>query len=160
MKYTHIIAASLLWNFSLPSSSIGVPAFLVVAVTGLSTNDEATFSHVTLLKSNGESFQKVLLNSSTSNWSGKELIGFIESVPRKPFSVCLCGKDRRGNELERASTEMVQPTHVHIMVRLHIVHNFSLKSLFKTHNQVHNFENVYEVIWNIDINIEIKENIR
>ncbi|XP_027017087.2 von Willebrand factor A domain-containing protein 7 isoform X1 [Tachysurus fulvidraco] len=92
----------------------GVPAFLVVTVTGLATNDEATFSHVTLLESNGEYFQKVLLNSS--NGSGEELIGFIESVPRKPFSVRLCGKDRRGNELERVSTEMVQPTHVHIMV--------------------------------------------
>ncbi|MCJ8733135.1 hypothetical protein PDJAM_G00219630 [Pangasius djambal] len=94
----------------------GVPVFLVVAVTGLSTNDEATFSHVTLLGSNGESFQKVLLNSSTSNWSGEELVGFIDSVPRKPFSVRLCGKDRRGNELERVSAELVQPTHVHIMV--------------------------------------------
>ncbi|XP_046720564.1 von Willebrand factor A domain-containing protein 7 isoform X2 [Silurus meridionalis] len=94
----------------------GVPAFLVVAVTGLSTSDEAIFSHVTLLGSNGESFQKILLNSSTSNWSGEELVGFIESVPRKPFSVRLCGKDRTGNELERVSTEMVQPTYVHIMI--------------------------------------------
>ncbi|KAK2847874.1 hypothetical protein Q7C36_009556 [Tachysurus vachellii] len=94
----------------------GVSAFLVVTVTGLATNDEATFSHVTLLESSGESFQKVLLNSSTSTGSGEELVGFIESVPRKPFSVRLCGKDRRGNALERVSTEMVQPTHVHIMV--------------------------------------------
>lgn len=126
-----------------PSSSIGVPAFIVVAITGLSTNDEATFSHVTLLGSNGEGFQKVLLNSTTSNWSGEELVGFVESVPRKPFSVCLCGKDRSGNELERVSTEMVQPTHVHIMVSLHMVHNFTQKSLFKIYNQGHNCENVF-----------------
>lgn len=126
-----------------PFSSIGTPVFLVVAVTGLSTNDEATFSHMTLLGSNGESLKKVLLNSSTSNWSGEELVGFIESVPRKPFSVHLCGKDRSGNELERVSTEMVQPTHVHIMVSLHTVPNFSLKSYLKYTNTIHNFENVF-----------------
>ncbi|KAF5905479.1 von Willebrand factor A domain-containing protein 7-like, partial [Clarias magur] len=94
----------------------GVSAFLVVIVTGLDASDEATFNHVTLLGSNGKSFQKVSLNSSTSNWSEEELIGIVDSVPRKPFSVRLCGKDRWGNELERVSTEMVQPTHVHIMV--------------------------------------------
>ncbi|KAK3570822.1 hypothetical protein QTP86_027647 [Hemibagrus guttatus] len=37
----------------------GVPAFLVVTVTGLANNDDSTFSHVTLLGSSGESFQKV-----------------------------------------------------------------------------------------------------
>ncbi|TSK38357.1 von Willebrand factor A domain-containing protein 7 [Bagarius yarrelli] len=94
----------------------GVPAFLVVAVTGLSTNDEATFSHMILLGSSGDGFQKVLLNSSSSRWSGEELVGFIESVPRKSFSIRLCGTDSRGNELTRVSTEMVQPTHVHIVV--------------------------------------------
>lgn len=105
----------------------------MVTVTGLSTYDEATFSHVTLLGSNGESFQKVLLNSSTSNWSGEELVGFIESVPRKPFSVRLCGRDKMGNELERVTTEMVQATHVNIMVRLHKAKTFSLL-LFKIYN--------------------------
>lgn len=121
---------------------LGVPAFLVVTVTGLATNDEATFSHVTLLESSGESFQKVLLNSSNSKGSGEELVGFIESVPRKPFSVRLCGKDTSGNELERVSSEMVQPTHVHIMVSLHMAHGCSLKAFFKIYSQVHHFENV------------------
>lgn len=100
----------------------------MVAVTGLSSIDEATFSHVTLLGSNGESFQKVLLNSSSSSWSGEELVGFIESVPRKPFTVHLCGKDSMGIEFKRVSTEMVQPTHVHIMVCHHMVNRFVLKS--------------------------------
>lgn len=126
MKYTHILSP--------PSSSIGVPAFLVVTVTGLATIDDSTFSHVTLLGSSGESFQKVLLNSSTPHWSGEELVGYIESVPRMPFSVHLCGKDRMGNELERVSTEMVQPTHVHIMVSLHMVHSCSQKSFIILEN--------------------------
>ncbi|RXN15629.1 von Willebrand factor A domain-containing 7-like protein [Labeo rohita] len=94
----------------------GVPVFLVVAVTGLSPNEEASFSHVTLLGPNGESLQKVLLNSSSSHWSGEELVGCIDSVPSVPFSMRLSGKDRRGNLLERVSTEMIRPTHVQIQV--------------------------------------------
>ncbi|XP_016132174.1 von Willebrand factor A domain-containing protein 7 [Sinocyclocheilus grahami] len=94
----------------------GVPVFLVVAVTGMSPNEEASFSHVTLLGSNGESLQKVLLNSTSSHWSEEELVGYMDSVPRMPFSMRLSGKDRRGNLLERVSTEMIQPTHVQIQV--------------------------------------------
>ncbi|XP_051512664.1 von Willebrand factor A domain-containing protein 7-like isoform X2 [Myxocyprinus asiaticus] len=94
----------------------GIPLFLVVAVTGLSPNEEALFSHVTLLGPNGESMQKVLLNSSSSHWSGKELVGHMDSVPRMPFSLRLSGKDGRGNLLERVSSEMIQPTHVQIQV--------------------------------------------
>lgn len=94
----------------------GIPAFLVVAVTGLSPNEEASFSHVTLLGPKGESLQKVLLNSSSSRWSGEELVGYMDSVPRMPFSLRLSGKDRKGNLLERVSTEMIQPTHVQIQV--------------------------------------------
>ncbi|KAK1785333.1 hypothetical protein P4O66_018719, partial [Electrophorus voltai] len=94
----------------------GVPTFLVVAVIGLSSTDDATFSHVTLLGTSGQSLQKVLLNSSSSTWSGEELVGRIDSVPRLPFSVCLSGKDGKGNKLERVSAETVQPTHVQILI--------------------------------------------
>lgn len=90
--------------------------FLVVAVTGMSPNEEASFSHVTLLGPNRESLQKVLLNSTSSHWSEEELVGYMDSVPRMPFSMRLCGMDRRGNLLERVSTEMIQPTHVQIQV--------------------------------------------
>ncbi|XP_015461758.3 von Willebrand factor A domain-containing protein 7 [Astyanax mexicanus] len=93
-----------------------VSAFLVVSVTGLSWNDEATFSHVTLLSTNGESLQKILLNSSSSSGSSEELVGHINSIPRMPFSMRLSGRDGKGNELERVSSEMVQPTHVQILV--------------------------------------------
>ncbi|XP_076849339.1 von Willebrand factor A domain-containing protein 7 isoform X3 [Brachyhypopomus gauderio] len=95
----------------------GVPAFLVVAVIGMSRSDDVTFSHVTLLGTNGQSLQQVLLNSSSSIWSGEELVGRVDSVPRIPFSVRLSGKDGKGNDLERVSTETVQPTHVQILVR-------------------------------------------
>ncbi|XP_072550642.1 von Willebrand factor A domain-containing protein 7 [Salminus brasiliensis] len=94
----------------------GVPAFVVVAVTGLSSSAEATFSHVTLLGTNGESLQKILLNSSSSSWSSEELVGHLDSIPRMPFSVRLSGKDGKGKELERVSSEAVQPTHVQILV--------------------------------------------
>ncbi|XP_048024996.1 von Willebrand factor A domain-containing protein 7 [Megalobrama amblycephala] len=94
----------------------GVPVFLVVAVTGLSPSEEASFSHMTLLGPKGESLQKVLLNSSSSHWSGDELVGYMDSVPRMPFTMHLSGKDGRGNLLERVSTEMIQPTHVQIQV--------------------------------------------
>lgn len=87
-----------------------------MAVTGLSNRDESTFSHVTLLGTNGESLQKVLLNSSSSFWSGEELVGHMDSVPRMSFSVRLSGKDGKGNELDRVSTEMVEPVHVQILV--------------------------------------------
>ncbi|XP_066540580.1 von Willebrand factor A domain-containing protein 7 [Hoplias malabaricus] len=94
----------------------GEPAFLVLAVTGLSSGNEATFSHVTLLVNKGESLNKVLLNSSSSGPFGGELVGHIDSVPRTPFSLRLSGEDGKGNRFERVSAEMVQPTHVQILV--------------------------------------------
>ncbi|XP_051253637.1 von Willebrand factor A domain-containing protein 7 [Dicentrarchus labrax] len=99
----------------------GVPAFLVLAVTGLAPDEEASFSHVTLLGADGESLQQVKLNSSSSfsslsSYSVEELVGWVGSVPRDPFCVKLTGRDGRGNKLERVSTEMVQPTHVQIQV--------------------------------------------
>lgn len=99
---------------------LGIPVFLVVAVTGLSPNEEASFSHVTLLGPKGESLQKVLLNSSSSYWSGEELVGYIDSVPRMPFTMRLSGKDGRGNLLERVFTEMIQPTHVQLQVLVNL----------------------------------------
>ncbi|XP_062860432.1 von Willebrand factor A domain-containing protein 7 [Trichomycterus rosablanca] len=92
----------------------GVSVFVVVIITGLSLNDEATFSHVTLLGANGENHQQILLNSTSR--SGEELVGYIDSVPRMPFSVHLCGKDGKGNKLERVSAEIIHPTHVQIQV--------------------------------------------
>ncbi|KAG7470601.1 hypothetical protein MATL_G00115630 [Megalops atlanticus] len=94
----------------------GVQTFLVLSVMGLSSNEDASFSHVTLLGANGESLLRVPLNSSSSPSSGEELVGWMESVPREPFCVRLSGKDGRGNKLERVSTEMIQPTHVQIQV--------------------------------------------
>ncbi|KAL0973413.1 hypothetical protein UPYG_G00203250 [Umbra pygmaea] len=90
----------------------GVPTFLVIAVTGLPPNEEASFSHVTLLDTNGESLQKVLLNPL----SREELIGHLASLPRVPFCIQLSGKDGAGNLLERVSTEMIQPSHVQIQI--------------------------------------------
>ncbi|XP_027136156.1 von Willebrand factor A domain-containing protein 7 [Larimichthys crocea] len=95
----------------------GVPAFLVLAVTGLPPDEEASFSHVTLLGADGESLQWVKLNSSSSSsYSMEELVGWVDSIPRVPFCVRLTGQDSRGNKLERVSTEMVQPTHIQIQV--------------------------------------------
>ncbi|KAM9358829.1 von Willebrand factor A domain-containing protein 7 [Symphorus nematophorus] len=96
----------------------GVPAFLVLAVTGLAPHEEASFSHVTLLGAEGEHLQQVKLNSSfsSSSYSVEELVGWVDSVPRVPFCVRLTGRDSRGNKLERMSSEMVQPTHVQIQV--------------------------------------------
>ncbi|XP_033486681.1 von Willebrand factor A domain-containing protein 7 [Epinephelus lanceolatus] len=97
----------------------GVPAFLVLAVTGLAPDEEASFSHVTLLGADGESLQQVKLNSSStssSSYSVEELVGRVDSIPRVPFCVRLTGRDSRGNKLERVSTEMVQPTHVQIQL--------------------------------------------
>lgn len=95
----------------------GVPAFLVLAVTGLAPEDGASFSHVTLLGAQGETLQEVMLNSSSpSSYSVDELVGRVDSVPRVPFCVQLTGRDGRGNKLERVSTETVQPTHVQIQV--------------------------------------------
>ncbi|XP_054454261.1 von Willebrand factor A domain-containing protein 7 [Anoplopoma fimbria] len=98
----------------------GVPAFLVLAVTGLAPDEEASFSHVTLLGADGESLLEVKLNSSSSSssssYSVEELVGWVDSVPVDPFCVRLTGRDGRGNKLERVSTEMVQPTHVQIQV--------------------------------------------
>lgn len=98
---------------------LGVPAFLVLAVTGLAPDEEASFSHVTLLGADGERLQLVKLNSSSSSsYSVEELVGWVDSVPRVPFCVQLTGQDSRGNKLERVSTEMVQPTHFQIQVVL------------------------------------------
>nr|XP_019950842.1 PREDICTED: von Willebrand factor A domain-containing protein 7-like isoform X1 [Paralichthys olivaceus] len=98
----------------------GVPAFLVLAVTGLAPEEDVFFSHVTLLGAQGDTLHQVTLNSSSSSssssYSVDELVGFVESVPRVPFCVRLTGRDRRGNKLERVSTEMVQPTHVQIQI--------------------------------------------
>lgn len=95
-----------------------VPAFLVVTVTGLTSDEEVSFTHATLLGVKGDVLQQVKLNSSSSSlsYSLGELVGVVDSVPRVPFSVGLAGKDSRGNKLERVSTEMVQPTHVQIQV--------------------------------------------
>ncbi|XP_074497549.1 von Willebrand factor A domain-containing protein 7 [Sebastes fasciatus] len=98
----------------------GVPAYLVLSVTGLAPDEEASFSHVMLLGADGESLQQVKLNSSSSSssssYSVEELVGRLDSVPRVPFCVRLTGRDSRGNKLERVSAEMVQPTHVQIQV--------------------------------------------
>lgn len=91
----------------------------MLAVTGLAPDEEASFSHVTLLGAEGENLKQVWLNSSTSSpspYSVEELVGWVDSVPRVPFCVRLTGRDSRGNTLERVSTEMVQPTHVQIQV--------------------------------------------
>lgn len=99
---------------------LGVPTFLVLTVTGLGQDEEASFSHVTLLGANGETLQWVKLNSSSSSssYSMEELVGWVDSVPRVPFSLRLTGQDSRGNKLERVSTEMVQPTHIKMQVVL------------------------------------------
>ncbi|KAL6116421.1 vwa7 [Pungitius sinensis] len=97
----------------------GVPVFLVLAVTGRAPGEEASFSHVTLLGAAGESLQRVMLNSSSSSsssYAAEELVGRMDSVPGVPFCVRLTGRDGAGNQLERVSTEMVQPTHVQIQV--------------------------------------------
>jgi len=99
----------------------------VLAVTGRAPDEEAAFSHVTLLGADGESLQQVQLNSSSSSssssYSVEELVGRVDSVPSGPFCVRLTGRDRRGNKLERVSAEMVQPTRVQIQV----VITFALK---------------------------------
>uniref|UniRef100_A0A3P8U7B2 von Willebrand factor A domain containing 7 n=1 Tax=Amphiprion percula TaxID=161767 RepID=A0A3P8U7B2_AMPPE len=97
----------------------GVPAFLVLAVTGLASDEEASFSHATLLGAEGENLQHVKLNSSSSAssaYSVEELVGLVDPVPRVPFCVRLTGQDSKGDKLERVSTEMVHPTHVQIQV--------------------------------------------
>lgn len=97
----------------------GVSAFLVVAVTGMAPGVEASLN-VTLLGTKGESLKRVLLNSSSSSsspsHSTRELVGWVDSVPKVPFSVKLTGQDSEESKLERVSTEMVQPTHVQIQV--------------------------------------------
>lgn len=91
--------------------------FLVLAVTGLSPAQKASFSHVTLVGADGEGLQEVSLNSTSSWWSSEqELVGRIEAVPRQPFCVHLFGRDGHGNTLERVSSEMIEPTHVQIQV--------------------------------------------
>lgn len=109
-------------------NSPGISAFLVLAVTGLSPDEEASFSHVTLLGAEGEKLQQVWLNSSSSSsaYAVEELVGWVDSVPRVPFCVRLTGRDSRGNKLERVSTEMVQPTHVQIQV---VMPNLNLSTI-------------------------------
>ncbi|XP_053728230.1 von Willebrand factor A domain-containing protein 7 [Synchiropus splendidus] len=93
----------------------GTSAFLVLSVTGL--NRDTTFSHVTLLGSEEQSLEQVFLNSSSmASPSVEELVGWVESIPRVPFSVRLTGRDGRGNRLERVAAEMIHPTHVQIQV--------------------------------------------
>uniref|UniRef100_A0AAX7V698 von Willebrand factor A domain containing 7 n=1 Tax=Astatotilapia calliptera TaxID=8154 RepID=A0AAX7V698_ASTCA len=112
----------------------GVPAFLVVAVTGLGSDEEASFSHATLLGAEGESLQQVKLNSSSSSiYSLEELVGLVDPFPRVPFCIRLSGEDSRGNKLERVSTEMVEPTHIQIQV-------LSLPDLVPGQSAVVNFE--------------------
>ncbi|XP_039478472.1 von Willebrand factor A domain-containing protein 7-like isoform X2 [Oreochromis aureus] len=112
----------------------GVPAFLVVVVTGLGSDIEASFSHATLLGAEGESLQQVKLNSSSSSiYSLEELVGLVDPVPRFPFCIRLSGQDSRGNKLERVSTEMVEPTHIQIQV-------LSLPDLVPGQSAVVNFE--------------------
>lgn len=90
----------------------------MLAVTGLSSSERASFSHVTLVGTGGEGLQNVLLNATSSLWMSKlELVGRIEAVPRQPFCVHLFGQDGHGNTLERVSSELIQPTHVQIQVR-------------------------------------------
>ncbi|KAM6933742.1 von Willebrand factor A domain-containing protein 7 [Xenentodon cancila] len=96
----------------------GVPAFLVLAVTGLGPDADVSFSHATLLGAEGESLRQVQLNlsSSSSFHVLDEIVGLVDSIPTVPFCVRLTGQDSRGNRLERVSTEMVHPTHVQIQV--------------------------------------------
>ncbi|XP_069003832.1 von Willebrand factor A domain-containing protein 7 [Embiotoca jacksoni] len=97
----------------------GVPAFLVLAVTGLASDEQVFFSHATLVGAEGQSLQQVKLNSSSSSSSFhslEELVGLVDSVPTVPFCVRLAGQDSKGNKLERVSTDMVQPTHFQIQV--------------------------------------------
>ncbi|KAM9733773.1 von Willebrand factor A domain-containing protein 7 isoform 2-T2 [Menidia menidia] len=96
----------------------GGPAFLVLAVTGLASSKKVSFSHATLLGSEGESLLQVKLNKSSSSpfHALEELVGLVDSVPTVPFCIQLTGQDSAGNKLERVSTEMVQPTHVQIQV--------------------------------------------
>ncbi|XP_038548790.1 von Willebrand factor A domain-containing protein 7 isoform X2 [Micropterus salmoides] len=113
----------------------GVPAYLVVAVTGLAPEEEVSFSHLTLLGGDGEIIQLVKLNSSSSSssYSVEELVGWVDSVPRVSFYARLTGQDSRGNKLERVSTEMVQPTHVEIQV-------YSVPRLVPGHSTTVNFD--------------------
>ncbi|XP_041849823.1 von Willebrand factor A domain-containing protein 7 isoform X2 [Melanotaenia boesemani] len=95
----------------------GFPAFLVLAVTGLTSGNKVSFSHATLLGAEGESLQQVKLNpSSSSSYISEELVGLVDPVPKAPFCVRITGQDSRGNTMERVSTEIVQPTRVQIQV--------------------------------------------
>ncbi|RXM32771.1 von Willebrand factor A domain-containing protein 7 [Acipenser ruthenus] len=91
----------------------GVPTFLVLAVTGLSTDSAVTFSHVTLLGANGESLERVTLNATDT---GGEFIGEVATLPSQPFSVKMTGNDNEGNIIERASAELNHVAQVLIQV--------------------------------------------
>ncbi|XP_037533684.1 von Willebrand factor A domain-containing protein 7 [Nematolebias whitei] len=97
----------------------GAPVFLVLTVTGVSSAEDVSF-HVTLLGAEGESLQQVKLNHSFSSLvhSLEEFVGLVDSLPSMAFCVRLTGQDSRGNELERVSTEMIQPTRVQIQMLL------------------------------------------
>lgn len=98
----------------------GVPAFLVLAVTGLDPDEKMSFSHATLLGAEGQSLRQVKLSpsSSSSFHSVEEVVGLVNSIPTAPFCIQLTCQDSRGNRLERVSTEMVHPTHVQIQVTI------------------------------------------
>ncbi|MBN3288404.1 VWA7 protein, partial [Polyodon spathula] len=91
----------------------GVPIFLVLAVTGLSTDSAVTISHVTLLETNGESLERVTLNATAT---GGEFIGEVATLPSRPFSVKITGNDNKGNIIERASAELNHVAQVLIQV--------------------------------------------
>lgn len=92
--------------------------FLVLTVTGMSSAEDTSF-YVTLLGAEGERLQQVKLNHSFSSpvHSLEEFVGLVDSVPTMAFCVRLTSQDSRGNELERVSTEMIQPTRVQIQVK-------------------------------------------
>ena len=120
LRWLLLYAHCVLVSFNKTQLFSGAPAFLVLAVTGLASDEEVSFSHATLLGAEGEVLQQVQLNpsSSSSSQSLEQTVGLVDSIPTDPFCVQLTGQDSRGNRLERVSTEMVQPTHVQIQVTI------------------------------------------
>ncbi|XP_054598867.1 von Willebrand factor A domain-containing protein 7 isoform X2 [Nothobranchius furzeri] len=93
----------------------GAPVFLVLTVNGVTSAEQVSFDAM-LLGTEGQSLHQVKLDRSSSGSFStlEELVGFVDSVPAVPFYVQLRGTDVRGNKLERASTEMVLPSHIQI----------------------------------------------
>lgn len=91
----------------------------MLAVTGLSTDSAVTFSHVTLLGTNGESLERVTLNATDT---GGEFIGEVATLPSQPFSVKITGNDNKGNIIERASAELNHVAQVLIQVCSLVLH--------------------------------------